>query len=28
VVAAADPRLRQIWTTADGGHTWTAPAVH
>ncbi|HYX68167.1 MAG TPA: zf-HC2 domain-containing protein [Terriglobales bacterium] len=25
VVAAADPRLRQIWTTADGGRTWTAP---
>ncbi|HUK88666.1 MAG TPA: zf-HC2 domain-containing protein [Terriglobales bacterium] len=28
VVAAEDPRLRQIWTTADGGHTWTAPPVH
>lgn len=25
VVAAEDPRLRQIWTTADGGRTWTAP---
>lgn len=28
VVAADDPRLRQIWTTADGGRTWTAPPAH
>jgi hypothetical protein len=28
VVAAEDSRLRQIWTTADGGRTWTAPPTH
>ena len=28
VVAAEDSRLRQIWTTADGGRTWAAPPTH
>ena len=28
VVAAQDPSLRQIWTTADGGRAWTAPPPH
>lgn len=27
VVAAEDSRLRRIWTTADGGHTWAAHAA-